>query len=123
MAALTPLIRGSRTRRLLGIIFGSILIAMTMLSGTVSAANVERLRDGGDYEFDAWDCGYRMHVVGTESYMLQWRTNKRMDGFTFFTNNYARTETWTGDDGRSFTFTANGLFKDVKQKPLGGTLY
>jgi predicted esterase len=46
-----------------------------------------------------------------------------MDGFDFFTNNYARTETWTADDGRSFTLTANGIYKDVKQKPLGGTLY
>ena len=42
-----------------------------------------------DYEFDDWDCGYEMHVEGVESHKIQLRTDKKLDGNVFFTDNYS----------------------------------
>ena len=39
---------------------------------------------------------------------------RRLDDNVFFTNNYPWRETWTAADGRSFTLSGNGIFKDVK---------
>ena len=124
MAANMVPIRRTRTRRLRWLaVFGSALIALTMVAGPASATIIERERFTQDYEFDAWDCGYEMHVVGTESHLFQVRADKKLDGNAFFTDNYQYRETWTAADGRSFTLSANGVFKDVKAKSVGGSLY
>ena len=122
--ATTVLIRRARSRRLRGLaVIGSALIAMTLVAGSASAANVERERFTADYEFDNWMCGYEMRVAGVETHLLQWRTDKKLDGNVFFTNNYAFRETWTAADGRWFTASGNGVFKDIKAKSLGGSQY
>ena len=124
MAANMFPIRPTRTRRLRGLaVLGSALIALTMVAGPASATIVERERFTQDYEFDAWDCGYEMHVVGVESHLFQVRADKKLDGNVFFTDNYQIEETWTAADGRWFTLSANGVFKDIKAKSLGGSLY
>ncbi len=124
MAANIVPIRRTRTRGLRGLaVFGSALIALTMVAGPASATIIERGRFSQDYEFDAWDCGYEMHVVGTESHLFQVRADKKLDGNALFTDNYQVTETWTAADGRWFTLSANGVFKDIKAKSLGGSVY
>jgi len=124
MAANMFPIRRTRTRGLRGLaVFGSALIALTMVAGPASATIIERERFTEDFEFDTWECGYEMHVVGTESHLVQVRADKKLDGNLFFTNNYQFWATWTAADGRWFTLSANGVFKDIKAKSLGGSLY
>jgi dienelactone hydrolase len=124
MVADTLPIRRTRTRRFRGLaVIGSALIAMTLVAGSASATIIERERFTEDYEFDTWECGYEMHVVGVESHLVQVRADKKIDGNVFVTDNYEARETWTAADGRSFTLSANGIFKDIKAKSLGGSLY
>ena len=117
-------IRRPRSRRLRGLgVLGSALIALSMVAGPASATIDSRERFAQDYAFDAWDCGYPMHVSGTESHLYQLRVDKKLDGNFLFTDNYRAEETWTAADGRSFTLSANGVFKDVKSKSLGGSVH
>ena len=117
-------IRRPRTRFLRGMaVLSSALIALTMVAGSASATIIERERFTENYEFDAWDCGYVMHVVGAGSHLIQLRADKKLDGNALFTDNYQVRETWTAADGRSFTLSANGVFKDIKAKSLGGSVY
>ena len=102
----------------------AIVITMTLTAGSASATVVERERVfKNPYEFTAWDCGYPMQVVGVETHMIHVRANRRLEDNFLFTNNYAWRETWTAADGRSFTISGNGIFKDVKAQSLGGSLY
>ena len=107
--------RSSRARRWLGLT-AAIVITMTLTAGSASATVVERERVfKNPYEFTAWDCGYPMQVVGVETHLIHVRADRqRLDDNFFFTNNYAWRETWTAADGRSFTISGNGIFKDVK---------
>ena len=115
--------RSSRARRWLGLT-AAIVITMTLTAGSASATVVERERVfKNPYEFTAWDCGYPMQVVGVETHMIHVRANSRLEDNFLFTNNYAWRETWTAADGRSFTISGNGIFKDVKAQSLGGSLY
>ncbi len=115
--------RSSRARRWLGLT-AAIVITMTLTAGSASATVVERERVfKNPYEFTAWDCGYPMQVVGVETHMIHVRANSRLEDNVLFTNNYAWRETWTAADGRSFTISGNGIFKDVKAQSLGGSLY
>ena len=115
--------RSSRARRWLGLT-AAIVITMTLTAGSASATVGERERVfKNPYEFTAWDCGYPMQVVGVETHFIHVRTDRRVDGNVFFTNNYSWRETWTAADGRSFTISGNGIFKDVQAKSLGGSLY
>jgi dienelactone hydrolase len=124
MTAITTPIRRIRTRRSRGLaVLGSALIAMTLATGSASATIIERDRFTNHYEFTAWDCGYPMQVVGDESHLIQVRADNRLDGNAFFTDNYQFSETWTAADGRWFTLSGNGVFKDLKAKSLGGSLY
>jgi dienelactone hydrolase len=124
MAANTIQTRRLRARRFRALgAFGSALIAMTFVAGSASATIVERDRFTNPYEFDAWDCGYLMHVAGVESHKVQVRADKKLDGNVLFTDNYEWRETWTAADGRWFTLSANGVFKDVRAKSLGGSVY
>src|SRR5207302_2746492 len=75
------------------------------------------------YEFVSWECGYPMHVVGVENHRVHLRADRRLDGNFFYTDNYAVRETWTAPDGRWFTITANGIYKDVQARRIGGSLY
>src|SRR5215210_763548 len=96
---------------------------MTMVAGPASATIIERERFTENYEFTAWDCGYEMAVVGSASHQIQLRADKKLDGNALFSDNYSVRETWTAADGRSFTLSANGVFKDIKAKSLGGSVY
>jgi dienelactone hydrolase len=117
-------IRRTRPRAVRGsAILGSALIALTMVAGSASATILERDRFTQEYEFDAWDCGYAMHVVGSESHLIQLRADKKLDGNAFFTDNYQVKQTWTAGDGRWFTLSANGIFKDLTARSLGGSVY
>jgi dienelactone hydrolase len=124
MTASTRPIQRIRTRplRWLGVL-GAALIASTLVAGSAGAATVERDRFSETYAFDAWDCGYLMQVVGSSSHRLQWRTDKRNADIVFFTDDYAFEETWIAEDGRSFTLSGNGVFKDVKAQAIGDSLY
>ena len=64
-----------------------------------------------------------MHVAGVDSHLVQVRADKKLDGNVFVTDNYQFEETWTAADGRWFTLSANGVFKDIKAKSLGGSSY
>ncbi len=115
--------RSSRGRRWLGLT-AAIVITMTLTAGSASATIAERERVfKNPYEFVAWDCGYPMQVVGVDTHFIHVRADRRVDDNFFFTNNYAWRETWTAADGRSFTISGNGIFKDVKARSLGGSLY
>jgi hypothetical protein len=104
-------------------VFAAIVLALTMVAGPASATIIDRFRFTGDYEFDAWDCGYGMHVVGTETHLFLTRADKKLDGNAFFTNNYEVHETWTAADGRWFTLSANGIAKDLTAKSVGDSVY
>ena len=96
MAANMFPIRRTGTRRLRGLaVFGSALIALTMVAAPASATIIERERFTQDFEFDTWECGYEMHVVGVESHLIQVRADKKLDGNVFFTDNYQVEATWT----------------------------
>jgi dienelactone hydrolase len=115
--------RTSRARRWLGL-SAAIVITMTLTAGSASATVGERERVfKNPYEFVAWDCGYPMDVVGIETHLIHVRADQKNDNIGFFTNNYSWRETWTAADGRSFTISGNGIFKDVQAKSLGGSLY
>ena len=96
---------------------------MTIGSATTGATSERVERGSRTYDDVRWDCGYPMHVVGEESHSVRMRTDKHLDGNAFFSDNYAFRETWTADDGRSFEVHGNGIVKDVKAKPVGGTVY
>ena len=125
MAANTFPIRRTRTRRLRALaVIGSALIAMTMVAGTATATIVERDRSiKTPYEFTAWDCGYPMQVTGVATDLIHVRADNRNPDNGFFTDNYAVTETWTGPDGRFFTLSHNGQFKNVQAHQIDGSLY
>ena len=115
--------RSSRARRWLGLT-AAVVITMTLTAASASATVVQRERVfDNPYAFVAWDCGYPMQVVGVETHLIHVRADRRVDDNYFFTNNYAWRETWTAADGRSFTLSGNGIFKDVKARSLGGSLY
>jgi predicted esterase len=123
MAANTLSRTRTRPRRPRGLaVVGSVLIAMTLVTGSASATIVERSRLTQPYEFDNWDCGYELHITGVSTDQVQVRADKKLDN-AFFTDNYQFRETWTGPDGRWFTVSGNGLFKDLPGKSLGGSLY
>jgi predicted esterase len=124
MAANTFLTRGRRTRHRGLAVLGSALIALSLAVGSASAT-VDRDPPVVDepYAFDAWDCGYLMRVEGVQSHRVHVRTDQRVDDNFFFTDNYAWRETWTAEDGRSFTLSANGIFKDVQAHKIEGSLY
>jgi len=124
MAADTLLIRRVRTRRFRGLaVLGSTLIAMTLVVGSASATIIERERFTEPYEFVSWDCGYEMQVAGVDSHLFQVRADKKLEGNVFVTDNYQFSETWTAADGRWFTASGNGVFKDIRAKSLGGDQY
>ena len=60
---------------------------------------------------------------GRRSQNVVIRTDKKLDGNLFFTDNYAWEETWTAEDGRSFGLAGNGMTKDVKAKQVDGSVY
>src|SRR5688572_21148149 len=124
MAANTIPNRRLRTRRFRALaVIGSMLIAMTLVAGSASATIIERERFTNPYEFTAWDCGYPMQVVGEDSHLIIGRADKKLDGNALFTDNFEFRETWTAADGRWFTLSGNGVFKDIKARSLGGSLY
>ena len=124
MATTKRSIRRTRSPRFRGLaVLGSALLALTVVAGPASATIVERGRFTEPYEFIAWDCGYPMQVSGVQSHRLQVRADTRFDDILLFTDNYEVRETWTAADGRSFTLSANGVFKDVRATSLGGSAF
>jgi dienelactone hydrolase len=124
MATQRGLIRATRGSWLR--VFGCFVATLVALvwTGTSAEATIgDRYRVTNTYEFVNWDCGYPMRVTGVESDQVLVRTDKKLDGNVFVTNNFEIHETWTASDGRWFAVAANGLDKDVKAKALGGTLY
>jgi hypothetical protein len=125
MAVTSTSIRRSipRRRRWLGLL-GATLVTLTLTAGSASATIVQRDRVlNSPYELDNWDCGYRLHISGVETHFMHLRADSRNADNFFFTDNYARQETWTAPDGRWFTVTANGIFKDVQAHHVNGTLW
>jgi len=117
------LLRRSRARRWLGLL-GATLVVMTLTAGSATATIVQRDRSiRNSYEFTAWDCGYPMQVTGVSTDLTHVRADSRNPDISYFTDNYAVKETWTAPDGRFFTLTANGMFKNVQAHNIGGSLY
>ena len=108
--------------RALGVL-GSALIAMTLATGSASATIVDRHNESGPYEFTAWDCGYPMQVEGVFSDDIQVRADKKNGDIVYVTTRHSFKETWTAQDGRSFTLDGHNLYKDVKAKRIAGQLY
>ena len=124
MAAITGLIGRTRTRRISWLaVFVAVLVAMTWVGTPASATNVERDTYTQPYDYVSWDCGYAMRVVGVESHKVEVRTDNKIDGNVFVTDNYEFKEVWTAADGRSFTLSGNALAKDLKAEPVGGSVY
>ena len=124
MVASGVLTSGTRMRRLSGL--GgvvAVLVALTWGSAPASATIIDRDTYTRPYDEVRWDCGYAMRVVGVESHRVKVRTDKKLDGNVYITDNYDFTEVWTAADGRSFTLAANALAKDVKAKSVGGSVY
>ena len=116
-------VRGVGRRRLA--VLGSLVCLVAALTwGTTPAAAtvIDRSRSTTPYQRVSWDCGYPMDVAGVSYDKLQFRVDNRT-GIYYFSDNYSGTETWTASDGRFFTLSWNGLTKDVKAKPLGGSIY
>ena len=124
MALSKDLTRGIRARRLRWLSsFIAVLVVVTC-GASASATVVDREQFTRSYVDEVrWDCGYPMKVTGVESHKVQFRANKKLDGYGFFTDNYNVAETWKAADGRSFTLAANGIAKDVKIKRVQGSVY
>jgi predicted esterase len=115
--------RGSRRRRvgLLGCLVG-LVVGMAWGAAPAAATVTDGSRSTTPYQYVNWDCGYPMNVVGVSYDQVQFRVDNHT-GIYLFSDNYTVTETWTAADGRFFTLSANGLNKDVKAKPVGGSVY
>jgi dienelactone hydrolase len=124
MASSTIPVRRTRPRRIRALgVLGSALIALTMATGSASATIVDRHNESGPYEFTAWDCGYPMEVEGLFSDDIQVRADNRNADIAYFTDRHSFKETWTAEDGRSFTLSGHNLYKDIKAKRVDGQLY
>jgi hypothetical protein len=124
MPGTTVLIRRARPNRLRWLGFlGAALLATTWATGSASATIVDRGSSTESYEFDSWDCGYRMHVVGVVSDAFQVRADSRNADIVYVTTRHAFAETWTADDGRWFTIAGHNLYKDIKATRVAGQLY
>lgn len=119
---MTTTIRSARRGRWAAGVAGA-LLTMTLGVAPASATVTDHFRFSQPYGFTSWDCGYELDVAGSESHVVVIRADQSLDGYLFFTDNYAWRETWTAPDGRWFALAANGVAKDVKAKSLGGTLY
>src|SRR4029077_6109451 len=109
--------RPMRTRLLRAFgVLGSALIAVTLATGSASATIVERDSDSGPYAFTNWDCGYPLQVEGVFSDDWQVRADKQNADIVYVTTHHSFKETWTAEDGRSFTLEGHNLYKDVKAK-------
>lgn len=100
----------------------SALLAVTWATTSVTATIIDRETASDTYEFDAWDCGYRLHVTGTFTDQIQVRADQNPD-ILHFTTRHDFQETWTADDGRWFTVSGHNLFKDIRAKRVEGTLF
>jgi dienelactone hydrolase len=123
MASIKIPFRPASTRmRLLGIL-GSTLITLTLATGSASATIVDRETFSDHYQFTSWDCGYPMQVAGVFSDELQVRADSKNADIAYFTTRHSFKETWTAQDGRSFTLSGHNLYKDIKSKRIDGQLY
>lgn len=98
-------------------------LAMTWGVTPASATTLQQYHLTQPYDYVAWDCGYPVRVVGVVTDTVVVRADKKLAGNVFVTDAYKFTETRTATDGRFFTVTANGLSKDLKAKPVGGSVY
>jgi hypothetical protein len=98
-------------------------LAMTWGVTPASATTLERFHVTQPYDYVEWSCGYPANVVGVVTDTVVIRADKRLADNVFVTDAYKFSETWTATDGRSVTLTGNALSKDLKAKPLGGTVY
>ena len=127
MAASMGLIRRTRTRRLRALAaVGAVLALLTLGTGSAGATITDRTgRVTQPYGFVNWDCGYELDVAGVSTDQILIRVDRKDPRIVYVTDNYQFHETWTRADGsgRSFVFEGNGLAKDVRATPLGGSLY
>jgi len=100
-----------------------LVVAITWGAAPAAATVTDRFRFTAPYDFVNWDCGYPMQVIGVESHVVVVRSDKKLDGHVFVTDNYEFKETRTAADGRWFGVTGNGLAKDLKAKSVGGSVY
>ena len=57
----------------------SALLAVTWATASVSATIIDRETASDTYQFDAWDCGYRLHVTGAFTDEIQVRADQNPD--------------------------------------------
>lgn len=98
-------------------------LAMAWVATPVTATTLERFHSTQPYDDIRWDCGYPMRVVGASTDTVVVRADKQLDGNVFATDAFSFSETWTAADGRWFALRGNQVFKDVKAKPAGGSVY
>ncbi|MFL5719586.1 MAG: hypothetical protein ACJ778_03805 [Chloroflexota bacterium] len=114
--------RRTRRMRALGVL-GAALIAVTLATGSASATIVDRETFADSYSGTAWDCGYPMQVEGSFSDELQIRADSKNADIAYWTTRHSFKETWTAEDGRSFTLAGHNLYKDIKAKRVDGQSY
>jgi hypothetical protein len=107
---------------LVGAVVAATALSVAVTSPSASATVTDRSRVTTHYTRVAWDCGYPMDVAGVAYDQVSARVDQHT-GFTYSSDNYRGSETWTAADGRSFSLSWNGLNKDVKAVPLGGSVY
>lgn len=103
-----------------------VAVLVLAMAGGITPANattLEQFHVTQPYEYVEWICGYPVDVVGVVTDTVVVRADKRLAGNVFVTDAYRFTETWTVADGRSATLSGNALSKDLKAKPVGGSVY
>jgi hypothetical protein len=111
-------------RRLRGlVVLIAALLATTLGSASASAAVIDRTHTENSYDFVHWDCGYPVHVVGSESHDVTSRDDPDIPGVIYVTDRFDFSEVWTGPDGRWFTLSGHGVNKDKKGKLVSGSVY
>jgi dienelactone hydrolase len=124
MSSSTVPIGPTRTRRMRALgIAGSALMAATLATGSATATIVERQTFADSYSFTGWDCGYPMEVQGSFSDELQVRLDNKNADIAYFTTRHSFKETWTAEDGRSFSLAGHNLWKDIRAKRVEGQRY
>ena len=101
----------------------AVVLAMTLASAPVSATTGKVLHLTASFEYDAWDCGYPMHVAVDSRDTVVVQEHSDGGGVAITSDKFQVMEVWTNADGASFTVERNGLQKDYKPAQVDGSIY
>jgi dienelactone hydrolase len=120
---MSPSTRRPTSRPLLAAALAAGLTAgLVSAAPSAAAAPVVRESTTDLYDTEVWACGYRIAVHGVLSAKSRTRTD-RATGLGLWSGTERGTETWSVPGRDPVTVSWNQSAKDVRLRPLGGTLF